>query len=387
MDFLHNGSPSITKTAVWRDGSSKEKKFKPKSDLTPALLKLLAHPNIASKEWVIRQYDHEVQGGTIIKPLVGIANDGPGDACVIKPRFDSLRGLAVSNGINFRFGDLDPYWIAVSVVEEALRQIICVGGNLKEVAVLDNFCWGNPDKPDRLGGLVRAAYGCYDSSMGFGVPFISGKDSLYNEFAVRNKTMAIPGTLLISAIGVMDDVSCALTMDLKAAGNLLYIVGETFQELGGSHYYDVLKIKGGSVPCVDFKKSKAMMEKLSRVSSKGLVRSMHDCSEGGLAVAVAEMGFAGGLGANIFLKEVPYRGKDKRDDFILFSESNTRFVVEVERKNSAAFERALKGSAFGLIGCVTEPKELKVFGVKGQVSIAASLEVLKEAWQKTLRTL
>ncbi|MDD5573768.1 MAG: phosphoribosylformylglycinamidine synthase subunit PurS, partial [Candidatus Omnitrophica bacterium] len=214
MSFLHDGLPRITKKAVWAAPRVARRLPRPKKDLTRILLGLLSMPNIASKEWVIRQYDHEVQGGTVIKPLVGAANDGPSDACVIKPRFDSLRGFAVSNGINFKYGDLDPYWMAAGCIDEALRQLIAVGGSLKEVAILDNFCWGNPDKPDRLGALVRAAYGCRDAAMAFGVPFISGKDSFYNEFRHHNRTIAIPGTLLISAIGVIDDVSLCVTMDL-----------------------------------------------------------------------------------------------------------------------------------------------------------------------------
>jgi len=344
MDFLHDGQPGITKKAIWIKPALKERVFKPKKDLTEVLRALLSHPDIASKEWVIRQYDHEVQGGTIIKPLVGEANDGPSDACVVRPLFNSLRGIVVSNGINFRYGDIDPYWMAASCVDESLRQLICVGASLKGAAILDNFCWGNPDKPDRLGSLVRAAFGCYDASKGFGVPFISGKDSLYNEFSVGKKTVSIPGTLLISAIGIMEDVSRAVTMDLKAPGNLLYIVGQTAAELGGSHYYDILKIKGGKAPIVDLKKSKARLEKLSFACAKGLVRSMHDCSEGGIGVTIAEMSFAGGLGANVFLKEAPYRQIDRRDDFILFSESNSRFLVEVERAHQKAFEKILQRS-------------------------------------------
>jgi phosphoribosylformylglycinamidine synthase len=391
MDFLHDGLPSITKKAVWTKPSLKERTFKSAKDLTGMLAALLSHPDIASKEWVIRQYDHEVQGGTVIKPLVGESNDGPSDACVVKPRFNSLRGLVVSNGINFRYGDIDPYWMAAGCVEESLRQLICVGASLKGAAILDNFCWGNPDKPDRLGSLVRAAFGCYDASKGFGVPFISGKDSLYNEFSaeggsVRKKSISIPGTLLISAIGIMEDVRGAVTMDLKAPGNLLYIVGQTAPELGGSHYYDILKIKGGRVPVVDFKSSKSRLEKLSLACAKGLVRSMHDCSEGGIGVAIAEMSFAGGLGANVFLKEVPYRQKDRRDDFILFSQSNSRFLVEVERLHQKAFEKILQRSDWGLIGCVTDSKELKIFGSKGNACLVSTLDELKEAWQSTLRS-
>jgi len=387
MDFLHQGLPKITKKALWIKPQS-HPKIGPvrKKDQTQNLIKLLSAPDIASKEWVIRQYDHEVQGGTVIKPLVGIANDGPSDAAVIKPRFDSMRGLAVSCGINFNYGDLDPYWMAAGNIDEALRQIIAVGGSIKNAAILDNFCWGNPDKPDRLGGLVRAAFGCYDASMGFRVPFISGKDSFYNEFTVKNRTISIPGTLLISAIAIVDDVSRSVTMDLKAEDNLLYIVGETFEELGGSHYMKILNKRSGVVPQVDFKKARYSMDALSLATQKGLVRSMHDCSEGGIAVALAEMCFAGGLGANIFLSDLPYRGKEKRDDFVLFSESHSRFIVEVERSRQKAFEKAMGKAANKLIGCVTGSKELKIFGLDGKVCVEADLSSLKEAWQKTLRS-
>lgn len=387
MNFLHDGAPKITKKAVWKKPAFKTRVAGQKKDYTDILCRLLAEPNIASKEWVIRQYDHEVQAGTVIKPLVGAANDGPSDACVIKPRFDSLKGFAVSNGINFRYGDLDPYWMAAGCIDEALRQVTCVGAPLKQAAILDNFCWGNPDKPDRLGGLVRAAYGCYDAAKGFGIPFISGKDSLYNEFTSGRKTISIPGTLLISAIAVMDDVSKAVTMDLKKAGNLLYMLGETFGEFGGSHYYGLKKIRGGCVPKVDFKKSRFLMEKLSAAMSRGLVRSAHDCSEGGLAVAVAEMCFAGSQGANIFLNDVLYHGKPESNDNILFSESHSRFIVEIEPLQQKAFEKALKGAAQSLIGCVSQTQSFQVFGLKGECCLEAAVERLKEVWQSPLKIL
>lgn len=386
MDFLHEGVPRITKEAVWVAPVVKTKRPALAKDLTPTLLKLLSMPNIASKEWVIRQYDHEVQAGTVIKPFVGVANDGPSDACVVKPRFDSLKGFAVGCGINYKYGDHDPYWMAAGAIDEALRNVVAVGASLDQAAVLDNFCWGNPDKPDRLGGLVRAAYGCYDAAKAYGVPFISGKDSFYNEFAHGKKTIAIPGTLLISAIAVMDDVSRAVTMDLKKSGHLLYIVGETRPELGGSHYFDLMRLGiCGAVPELDFKKAKAGMVRLGSAVKAGLVRSIHDCSEGGLGVAAAEMCFAANLGANIFCADVPYRGRDQREDFILFAESHARFLVEVDRRDQKAFEKKMKGTSVGLIGCVTDEPVFKVFGLKGRVCLEAAVGHLKEAWQAPLR--
>ena len=198
----------------------------------------LSHYNVASKESVIRVYDHEVQGTSVVKPLVGLATDGPSDAAVIRGRLDSRRGIAVSNGINVRYGMIDPFWMAASCIDEAIRQIIAVGGSLERIALLDNFCWGNPDKPDRLGSLVRCAQGCYKAAVAFGTPFISGKDSLYNEYTQKGKSLAIPGTILISAIGIIDDVGKSVTMDFKKAGNSIYMIGTTFDELGGSIYLE-----------------------------------------------------------------------------------------------------------------------------------------------------
>ncbi|MDD5116441.1 MAG: AIR synthase-related protein, partial [Candidatus Omnitrophica bacterium] len=385
MRFMHDGIPQVTKKAVYAQARHKEPRIPQKKNLTADLLKLLGRYDICSKEWVIRQYDHEVQGGSVIKPLTGVMNDGPSDASVTKPLFDSYRGIVISNGINFRFGFIDPYWMAASCIDEALRQVIAVGGSLKETAILDNFCWGSPDKPDRLGSLVRASYGCYEAAREYGVPFISGKDSLYNEFSVHGKSTAIPGTLLISAISVMEDVRKCVSMYAKKSGNLVYIVGKTRDELGGSHYYDMYAATGNRVPTVNYQESKKTFSALSRASAKGLVKAMHDCSDGGLGVALAEMSFSGGLGAEIFLSEAPYESASRRNDFLLFSESNSRFVVEVEKGRQKDFEKELKGVDFGLAGCLTEEKDLRIYGLDGKVCVEAEIGKLKESWQKPLR--
>ncbi len=392
MEFLHDGLPKTSKKAVYIPLKHPSPRIPLKKNLAPFLMKLLSHYDICSKEWIVRQYDHEVQGGTVLKPLTGILNDGPSDAAIVKPVLGSNRGVVVSNGINFRYGFIDPYWMAGACIDEALRQIIAVGGSLEEVAILDNFCWGNPDKPDRLGGLVRAAYGCYDIARGFGTPFISGKDSLYNEYAVHGKSLAIPGTLLISAIGIMKDINTAVSMYAKNPGGLVYIVGQTNEELGGSHYYDLFGAIGNNVPKVDARKAKLTFEALSRASAKGLISAMHDCSDGGLGVAAAEMAFSGGLGMELFLAEVPYSplgaspaAKARRDDFVLFSESNSRLIVEISKENQKEFEDILKGIPLGLIGCVTAGKEFKVFGLDGKICLRAGIDELKESWQKPLR--
>ena len=280
---------------------------------------------------------------------------------------------------------IDPCWMAASCIDEAVRQIIAVGGDIRQIAILDNFCWGNPDKPDRLGGLVRAAEGCYKAAKGYKVPFVSGKDSLYNEYTQNGKSLAIPGTLLISAIGIIADVTKTVTMDFKNPGNLIYCVGKTYDELGGSIYLDTFGLLGNTVPKVNFQQGNKIFTAVSKAVHGGLVRCAHDCSEGGLGAALAEMAFSGGYGATIRLDKVPYKGKDKRNDTVLFAESNSRLILEVEPKNQKKFERLFQGSACAVIGVVDQTPGLVVYGLAGEVCIHSTLDVLKHAWQKPLQ--
>jgi phosphoribosylformylglycinamidine synthase II len=385
MKFLHHGLPQLEREAAWEIPRHDEPDLPPSPDLKQALLRILGSWNVCSKEWVIRQYDHEVQGGSVLKPLVGAVNDGPGDAAIIKPILDSDKGLIISNGINPSYGDIDPYWMAASAIDEALRQVVAVGGNLRQVALLDNFCWGNPEKADRLGSLVRAAQACYDIALVYETPFISGKDSLYNEYETEGDSICIPPTLLISAMAVMDDTQQAVSMDCKQEGDLIYIVGATYNELGGSHYYSTYDCIGNSVPKVDPVRGRKLMGALSGVTAKGLVRACHDLSEGGLGVAAAEMAFAGGLGMEIHLDRVPLGEPMERDDSILFSESNTRFLVEVSPDHAQQFEKAMADIEFAEVGSVTSDCRLEVHGLNGDRVLSADISELKEAWQKPLR--
>jgi phosphoribosylformylglycinamidine synthase II len=385
MEFLHNGLPQLEREAIWKLPQYPEPEFAQPSDLGNDLKKILGSWNICSKEWVIRQYDHEVQGGSILKPLVGINNDGPADGAILRPVLGSERGVIIANGINPKYGDIDPYWMAASAVDEALRQVIALGGNLKRVALLDNFSWGNPEKPDRLGGLVRAAQGCHDAALAYGTPFISGKDSLYNEYETDKESIGIPPTLLISALAVMEDASKAVSMDAKKAGDLIYIVGATYNELGGSHYYAVRGFIGNKVPRVNPQEGKKLMDTLSAAMEKGLVKACHDLSEGGIGAAAAEMAFAGGLGMTLELAKVPLGEPVTRSDSLLFSESNTRFLVEVAPEDRERFEKAMGGVEFAAIGKVTKGDRLEVNGIKGERIVSLPLAELKEAWQKPLR--
>jgi phosphoribosylformylglycinamidine synthase len=430
MKFLHDGRPPVVREAVYspKPVQTLSLDVKAGDDLTGDLVKILGSLNVASKEWVIRQYDHEVQGGSVIKPLVGVENDGPGDAAVVRPRIDSRRGIVVSCGMNPCYGDLDPYWMAASAIDEAVRNCVAVGADPRRIAILDNFCWGNTDRPETLGSLVRAALACYDIATVLGTPFVSGKDSLNNEFRPKDASapISIPPSLLVSALGQVDDVSRCVTMDLKRQGNFLYQVGLTREELGGSHLALIRGLSGGVVPQVDAQNAKRTFAALHQAIVAGLVRACHDLSEGGLAVAAAEMAFAGGLGARISLARIPnavkvepqaaarlreqtrgvlcedihlLAGRPDAAAVLLFSESNTRFLCEVPREKAAAFETAMAGIPHGRIGEVADIGRLEIYGIPAPVPSAddsppemesplvvrAELKELKEAWQRPLR--
>ena len=383
MEFLHDGVPKYSREAVWRSPALSEPNIAEKDSYNDELFQILSSYNVASKEWVIRQYDHEVQGGSVIKPLTGVNNDGPSDAAVIQPKLDSEKGLAISCGMNPLYGDIDPYWMALAGIDEAIRNLVCVGGRADRIALLDNFCWGDCTKPETLGPLVRAAQACYDGAMAFEAPFVSGKDSLNNEFACEDGTqISIPSTLLISAMSIVDDINKCVTMDAKKASNLLFIVGETKNELGGSHYYKIKARLGANVPRLDLETSPRIARKISDAIAEGLVVSCHDCSEGGLAVALAEMAFAGGLGIEADLRGLPRSKGCIRPDAQLFSESNSRYVVEVEPEKFDAFAKLMLNVPFGQIGKVTQEQKLIIKTEDGETVIEAELAALKQAWQK-----
>jgi phosphoribosylformylglycinamidine synthase len=386
MEFLHDGRPDVVKKAEWL-ASAKSEIQNPKSEINPqaALLRILSSYSVCSKEWVVRQYDHEVQGGSVIKPLVGAKDDGPSDAAVLMPVLGSWIGLAIGNGINPRYGDIDPYRMAAAAIDEAVRNVVAVGADPARIAILDNFCWGNVNEPEVLGSLVRAAEACRDVAVAFGTPFISGKDSLYNAYASEGRKISIPGTLLISALGRVNDVRKCVTMDLKEPGNDLYLIGVTRKELGGSHYHLVTGQTGGEVPRVDLQMAPRIFKTLHATIERGLIRSCHDLSEGGLAVAVAEMVFAGGVGADVTgLKDLAGAG-GLIDTERLFSESPTRFVVEVKPEHSAAFKAALGDLPLTSLGKTIAELRLRIAGANGEWLIWSKLNQLKEAWQKPLR--
>ena len=395
MQFLHRGIPQRVLDAVWtaaiepgaRPQEPEASAGAPAEALAGALKALLAHPNIASKEQIVRTYDHEVRGGTVIKPLVGLQCDGPGAAAVLQPLGAAHERLALGCGINPRYGRIDPYWMALACVDEALRNVVAVGGDPRCTAILDNFCWGDPRQPDRLAGLVRAAAGCYDAAVAFGTPFVSGKDSLNNEYRdADGQRTPIPPTLLITALAHVPDLRRAVTMDLKAAGSYVYMVGETRDELGGGHYSHRRLAPGAqpAVPKVDLALAPRLMAALHAAITAGLLRACHDLSEGGLGVAAAEMAFAGELGMALELAALPRPAGLDDDTTLLFAESPTRFLAEVRPANAAAFEAALAGLPCARVGVVTPAPELVIAGVAGSHVLHASVAELKAAWQGTV---
>jgi phosphoribosylformylglycinamidine synthase len=360
MAFLHDGRPPVVRPATYTPPP--ELPFDPPdaADYNADLLAVLGTWDVCSKEWIVRQYDHEVQARTVVKPLVGADDDGPGDASVVLPVRGSTRGLAVACGINPRYGRLDPYAMAGCVIDEAVRNCVAVGADPDRVALLDNFCWGNTERPETLGSLVLAAQACHDLALAYGTPFISGKDSLNNEYTHDGASRAIPPTLLISAIGQVPDVRRCVTMDLKEPGNRLLIAGLTRNELGGSHWLLTRGLDGGRVPAVDPDLGRPLFRAVHAAINRGLVRSCHDLSEGGLAAALAEMALAGGLGANASLRDVPCDDDAAHDAILLFSESPSRFLLEVRPDDVNDLADLFGGLPLGRLGDVAGGVEVDV---------------------------
>lgn len=390
MDVLHNGRPPVIRSAEYQPPAVQPLAPPERDDYTADLKNILSSYNVASKEWIIRQYDHEVQGGSVVKPLVGVQSDGPSDAAVVRPVLDSRRGVVISCGMNPRYGDFDTYHMAASAIDEAMRNCVAVGADPSRVAILDNFCWGDCEKSETLGSLVRAAIACHDVSLVLETPFISGKDSLNNEFSYvdadgNKQTIAIPSSLLISAMGQIDDVAQCVTMDLKAAGNRIVMVGTTRDELGGSHFSLVNKLDGGQVPTVDPQQAKQTFAAMHRAIQGGTVAACHDLSEGGLAVAAAEMAFAGGIGLDFELSQLPVESDSLSSAARLFSESNTRFLCEVPADKFDEFEKLLADILHACIGETTTESKLVIRdGASSTPLVMSELEDLKNAWQTPL---
>ncbi len=389
MDFLHDGVPQMKLKAVW-ERPVVEFKGEPEVEDHTALLKdMLGRLNICSKEYVIRQYDHEVQGRSVVKPLVGEKQDGPADAGVLRPDLDSDKGLVVSHGICPKFSDLDTYWMMANAIDEAVRNAVAVGGDISHMAGIDNFCWCDPVQsettPDghyKLAQLVRANQALSHFSRAFGVPCISGKDSMKNDYKGGGVKISIPPTVLFSAVGIVPDANKCVTSDFKNPGDFVYVLGMTRNELGGSEVSSQLGFVHPSVPHVEALTARKRYETVQTAMSQGLISACHDLSDGGLGVALAEMSIGGRIGLEADLCSVPCE-YGMSTLAILYSESASRFVVTVSPENAQKFEELFKGQVFARIGMTTG---LNTFGLaEGTTGIVRSkIELLADAFKGTL---
>ncbi len=367
MDFMHDGVPQMQLRAHWQAPVHEDNRIEIKdTDIGSLLKKLLGRLNICSKEYIIRQYDHEVRGGSVIKPLVGVLRDGPSDAGVIRPVLESDAGLVIAHGICPKFSDYDTYWMMANAMDEAIRNAVAVGANPRHLAGVDNFCWCDPVQsektPDghyKLAQLVRACKALLHFALAYGVPCVSGKDSMKNDYTGGGEKISIPPTVLFSVLGVIENVTRTQTSDFKKAGEHIFLLGATGRDMAGSEVATELKISCNTVPTVDVLTAKTRYERLHHAIYERVVSACHDLSDGGLGVALAEMCIGGRLGAEINLESVPTIG-DLTLAEILFSESASRLLVSVPENKVSAFKSYMRGTLFAHIGCVTNDGALSI---------------------------
>ena len=389
LDFLHNGTPKKYLHAEWRKPQLSEPNLAEIDNYNEILAKLAGSLNICSRESIIRRYDHEVKGRSVIKPLMGDEGNAPQDAGVIRLDFDSYAGLAVSNGILPRYGDIDAYEMSAGSFDEAVRSIISIGGKLPDPdddeqifwTVNDNFCVpdsvydekNNPDGKYKMAQLVRMNEALYDMSTFFNIPMTSGKDSMKNDFIKEGVKISVPPTILYSMVAKLPDIRRVVTAEFKAAGDLIYLVGKTYDELGGSEFYKLFGELGANVPKVRKEDAKRIYGKMMRAHDRGLLISSHDISDGGLAVALMESAFDGDLGV-----DVDINSNDLSVNTALFSESHSRFVVSVEPTRKDEFERVF-GDDCQYLGRATQDKRIKI-AVNGNAVIEENIDKLMGIW-------
>ncbi len=359
----------------------------------------MALPDVASKEWIIRQYDHEVQGASAVKPILG-PGEGPADGTVIRGVLGRPRGIVLGVGLRHRLGRGDPYQMAAGGIVEAMANVIATGASPERIALLDNFCWGECKSDEGMGGLVEACLACRDMALAFDAPFVSGKDSLNNVFtwtdaAGRQRELSIPPTLLATAMGQIDDVRRSVTSDFKRAGDGLYIVGLSRDCLAGSQIERLLTGERGfaaaRVPEVDAVACRSVFHAVARVIDEGLVAACHDLSDGGLLAAVAEMAIGGSLGGSVDLATVPLELSDAaaggldRDTIAAFTETPGRFLCEVPQPSWAAFERIMAGVPHARVGAVEPGGSLAIAGSSGNLA-RIPVVTLADAWRSLSRS-
>ncbi len=408
LDFLHNGVPSLQLEAVWKKDkpSIKTKPSEKAMNISALLLELLAHPNICNREQVIRQYDHEVQGASVIKPLMGKNQLAACDAAVITPVLGEPTGLAISNGICPQLSSYDPYFMAQAALDEAIRNAVCVGADPKTISVLDNFCWpdpvtssNNPDGAKYLGALVRTCQGLYDSALIMETPLISGKDSMKNDFDDGEIRLSIPPTLLISAIGKVPDINYCLSSEFKKEEDYIFLLSAGTLGLNGSVLSNILDCPD-LLASIDLQKANILYQKLFESINNKLVNSAHDISDGGLLVNISESIIGSGLGANINLSALlenssPYNRiatyfasqlalTKTLPAFLLFAEGPGQIVVTVSAKSKEQFLHHMKGQNVLLIGEVTNTNELTISTIDNKALYKWPTTALLKAWTTPL---
>ena len=382
--FLHEGRPRQRLVSRSVPVPQEPLAWSGVASVAAAVVEVLALPDVASKERIVRQYDHEVQGCSVLKPLLG-PGEGPADGTVIRGVLGRDRGIVLGVGLRHHIGRLDPYQMAAGGIAEAIANAVAAGADPDRIALLDNFCWGDTRRTESLGTLVEACRACHDLAIALAAPFVSGKDSLNNVFTYTDaagtaREISIPPTLLITAMGQLDDVRRAVSPDLKAAGNRLAVVGETRADMAGSQLALTGRVSGGDVPTVDVAAFRAAIRAVSAARRGGFMQSCHDVSDGGLAAAVAEMAIAGKLGARIALADVPATtGAADHDLAIAFAETPGRFVCEVRPEHAAAFARCMDGIRWSWIGEVAATPELEIVSTTGTINRVA-VDRLAQAW-------
>lgn len=364
MEFLHNGLPQRQLHTNKIENINKEPKLPAKVSRDKELLALISTGNIGGSKWISQQYDHEVQAGSVLKPLAGRGLIST-DAQVIRPVLTSKKGAVLSCATYPSYSDISTYHMASAAIDTAIRNAVCAGASMSELAILDNFCWCSSYNESRLAQLVDSVKACYDTAVAYGTPFISGKDSMFNDFKGYDEkgnpvAISIPPTLLISAISVMKDFSKSVTPEFKMAGDVIYLLGETHDELGASEYYKLIgkDAIGNVVPKVDTKKNMKTYQALENAISKELLASAISVNSGGVATALAKASVGGLFGVNIDLKNM--KGSAATIDAKLFSESQGRIVVSIAPKNVKAFEKMMAKVLYAKIGIVTKDKNFVI---------------------------
>jgi phosphoribosylformylglycinamidine synthase len=387
MEFLHNGLPVRPMKTTPVKPSFKEPLIPQQKNFNQTLLSMLSRLNITSFEFISKQYDHEVQANSVIKPLQGKGRVN-GETTVVKPVFDSPYALALSQGLYPSYSEIDSYQMAGCSIDTAIRNLVASGVNINKIALLDNFCWCSSNDPQRLYQLKQAAQACYDFATIYEAPFISGKDSMFNDFKGYDKKnnpikISIPPTLLISSIGIIDDVLKTISIDIKFPGDLIYILGETRDELGGSEYFSMHKSIGNNIPKVNALKNKKTYHAFYQAAEKNFITSAISITRGGLGVALAKTALSGKLGIEVSLDNLP--GQVFRDDFALFSESQGRFLVTVNPKNKKLFEEIMRGNVIKQIGQVIYKPQLIIKGLDNKTIVNLSLEKIEKAYKSTFK--